>query len=72
MSGAGVGDDLLSKPDPVDNLLVLDIQILLVNNLPPAPTIVNPAEEKDGSVALTTLHQGLPLQVIDLLHLRVF
>ena len=56
MSGTTVGDDLLGKENVVDNFLVLDIQLLVFNNLPPASPVIYPSEEKDSSITLASFH----------------
>ena len=56
VGGARVGDHLLSKEDVVDDLLVLDVQLLVLHDLPPAPPVINPPEQEDCSITLTSFN----------------
>ena len=69
VGGAGVGDHLLGEEDVVHNLLVLDVQFLILHNLPPASPVIYPPEQEDGSVTLSSFNQRFSLQIIDFFHL---
>jgi len=70
VGGAAVGDHLLGEEHRIYLLLVPDVELLLVHHLPPAPPVLDPPEEEYCAEAGgPALHQRLPLQVVDLLHL---
>ncbi len=58
---------LLCKEERLD--VVFTVEVLLLDQLPASPSVLNPSEEENEAVSVTVLNKFLGLEVVDFFNL---